>query len=540
MQIPSPTAAFSTLRANYKADLLSGFLVALIALPLSLGIATASGYPAIAGLITAIIGGVIATHLGSASLTVKGPAAGLIAIVIGAVTELGHGNGALGYRRALAVGVVAAVLQIGLALSRAGKLADFFPTSVVHGMLAAIGVIILAKQTYMVVGAVPHAKAPLALLAGVPNAVMHMNPFVVIIGAASLAILFAIPMLPWPGARRIPAPMIVVLLAVALSVYFGFQHEHTYVFRGVTHTVGPKQLVQLPGRLIDAIQLPDFSVILSGTSIKYVVMFTLVASLESVLSAKAVDTLDPKKNRSDMDADLLAAGVGNLLAASIGGLPMISEIVRSSANINNGAKSQWSNFFHGACLLVALVVFPGILQLIPLAALGAMLVYTGLRLASPRELKHAWEVGPEQLAIFLTTLVVTLATDLLVGVASGIVLKLIVHLARGVSPANLFRAQIAESVDGDTTTLACARALVFSNYLQLKRRVLETTSPVVVLDLADTSLVDHTVLEKLPDLQGELAAQGRELITLGLDEHVSFTGHATAARISPTVRSKAA
>ena len=135
-------------------------------------------------------------------------------------------------------------------------------------------------------------------------------------------------------------------------------------------------------------------------------------------------------------------------------------------------------------------------------------------------------------SIFLTTLVVTLATDLLVGVASGILIKLVVHLVRGVAPSNLFKAHVSPSVDGDTVTLACSKALVFSNYLQLKRRVLDTTQKVVVLDLADTTLVDHTVLEKLPDLAGELAAQGRKLITLGLDEHVSFTGHATAARIS--------
>lgn len=532
MSIPSPRAALTTLRGSFRADLTSGLLVALIALPLSLGIATASGFPPIAGLITAIIGGVLASHLGSAPLTIKGPAAGLIAIVIGAVTELGHGDASLGYKRTLAVGVVAASLQIVLALSRAGKLADFFPTSVVHGMLAAIGVIILAKQIYVVVGAVPHAKAPLALLAGVPEAILHVNPMVVVIGVVSLAILFAIPMLPWPAARRVPAPMVVVTFAIALSTYYGFQHEHAYLFAGTAHTVGPAQLVQLPGRLIDALAFPDFSAITSPGSIKYIVMFTLVASLESVLSAKAVDTLDPRKHRSDMDTDLLAAGVGNLVAASIGGLPMISEIVRSSANINNGAKSQWSNFFHGAFLLFALVAFPGLLQLIPLAALGAMLVYTGLRLASPREFKHAWEVGPEQLAIFLTTLVVTLATDLLVGVASGILIKLVVHLVRGVAPSNLFKAHVSPSVDGDTVTLACSKALVFSNYLQLKRRVLDTTQKVVVLDLADTTLVDHTVLEKLPDLAGELAAQGRKLITLGLDEHVSFTGHATAARIS--------
>ncbi len=532
MSIASPTAAFSALRANYRADLLSGFMVALIALPLSLGIAAASGFPPIAGLITAIIGGVLASHLGSAPLTIKGPAAGLIAIVIGAVTELGDGDAMLGYKRTLAVGVVAASLQIVLALSKAGKLADFFPTSVVHGMLAAIGVIILAKQIYLVVGAPPHAKEPLALLAGVPEAVRNFNPMVLVIGAASLGILFAIPMLPWPRARRIPAPMVVVALAIALSHYYGFEHEHAYFWGGIEHIVGPAQLVHLPGHLLDAITFPDFGAILTGPSIKYIVMFTLVASLESVLSAKAVDTLDPKRSRSDMDADLLSAGAANLACSLLGGLPMISEIVRSSANINNGAKSQWSNFFHGAFLLLALVVFPGVLQMIPLAALGAMLVYTGLRLASPTEWKHAWHVGPEQLAIFMTTLIMTLATDLLVGVASGIALKFVVHAARGVTLGNFFSVNISETTDGDTTTLACSQALVFSNYLALKKRVLATTAKVVVLDMADTTIVDHTVLEKVPDLEGALAAEGRKLITLGLDQHTSFTGHATAARIS--------
>lgn len=515
---------------HLKDDLLSGFLVFLIALPLCLGISMASGFPPVAGVMTAVVGGVVVTWIGSARLTIKGPAAGLIVIAIGAVTELGGGDATTGYRRALAVGVVAAVIQIGLALARAGALGDVFPPSVIHGMLAAIGVIIMSKQAHTVLGVVPEAKEPLRLIAEVPHSIAHLNPEIAVIGGISLLILFGLPLFDNKWVKRIPAPLVVLVVAMPLGLYFDLDHQHTYSFHNHDYMVGPNHLVQLPGSILRAVATPDFSVVTSGTSIKYVIMFALVGSIESLLSVNAVDALDPEKHASDLNKDLLATGVGNLVAAAIGGLPMISEIVRSKANIDSGAKSRVSNFFHGLFLLLFVALAPGLLHQIPLAALGAMLVYTGARLASPLELVRTYRIGAEQLLIFVVTLFVTLATDLLLGVAAGLVLKIIIHLKNGASIKSLFSVPIEQRREGDRLILVVRQAAVFTNLLGLKKRLLAIDGDVreVVVDFSDTWVVDHTVLERLHGMAREWPSC--TLAVTGLSRHVASSPHEHAAR----------
>lgn len=518
---------------TWKRDLSSGFLVFLIALPLCLGIAMASGFPPIAGILTAIVGGVLGTVLGSARLTIKGPAAGLIVIALGAVTELADpSDPSLGYKRALAVGVVAGLLQIGLALVRSGSLGDAFPPSAVHGMLAAIGVIIVSKQAHTLMGVKPLAKEPLGLLAEIPHSFMNMNPEIFLIGAVSLAILFGMPKLPFKWAKKVPAPMVVVTTAILLEHLFDLEHDHTYSWHGHQYPIGPTYLVTLPGRLLDALALPDFGAVLSGASVKYIVMFTLVGSLESLLSAKAVDQLDPKHRHSDLNRDLLATGIANTVASAIGGLPMISEIVRSSANINSGAQSRLSNLFHGTFLLLFVLLLPGLLHQIPLAALGAMLIYTGLRLASPAEFVKTFRIGPDQLAVFTTTLVVTLATDLLVGVMSGVLLELLIHFGRGARLATLFKTH-AETLDAEgQSVLKVTNSALFTNYIGLKKRIEGLSQKVesLVLDLRETQLVDHTVLEKLHHLELEWERLGKRLIIVGLEDHKTASDHHAASR----------
>jgi MFS superfamily sulfate permease-like transporter len=522
--------------STWAADLLAGFLVFLIALPLCLGIAMASQFPPIAGILTAVIGGLIATFCGSARLTIKGPAAGLIVIALGAVTELGAGDNARGYRLALATIVVAAVLQVLFSLVKAGALGDFFPSSVMHGMLAAIGVIICSKQLHTVVGVTPEKGGPLLLLAQVPGSFSNANPEVAVIGLASLIVLFGWPILPWAQVRKVPAQLIVVIMSVALAAWFDLGHEHHYSFQGHDFMVGPKFLVELPGSLLSAITLPDFSQVLSAVSIKYIVMFALVGSIESLLSAKAVDALDPERRRSDMDRDLLAVGIGNLMAGMLGGLPMISEIVRSSANITNGARTKLANFFHGMFLLVFVAAVPWLLARIPLAALAAMLIYTGLRLASPREFAKTWRIGREQMVIFASTLLVTVASDLLLGVAAGIIVKITLHWLHGMPIRNVFKPQVEIMVVGDTTVLRVGHAAVFSNYLTIRRHIVSAPGERqhIVVDLSLTRLVDHTVMEKLHELEMEYASSGRKLEVRGLEQHVSVSEHPLAARRKPT------
>jgi MFS superfamily sulfate permease-like transporter len=507
----------------------------LIALPLCLGIAMASGFPPVAGLLTAIIGGVVSTWLGSARLTIKGPAAGLIVIALGAVTELGGGDLSVGYRRALATIAVAAAIQIVFALLRAGTLGDFFPSSVVHGMLAAIGVIIFSKQAHVLLGVSPTGKDPISLLEEIPHSLRLLNPEIALIGALSLVILFGHPLLKGRMAwlKRVPAPLLVVLVAVPLGLAFDLDHAHTYTFSLTqeAYKLGPNFLVNLPNNLLSAITFPDFSAVFSSTSLKYIAMFALVGSIESLLSVKAVDSLDPEKRRSDLDKDLLATGVGNLAAGLLGGLPMISEIVRSSANIGYGAKSRLSNFFHGVFLLVFVAFAPALIHRIPLAALAAMLIYTGVRLASPKEFVKTFRIGPEQLFIFSVTLLTTIATDLLVGVATGILVEMVVHLINGATLRGLFRPIIVEHEANGTVELRVARAAVFSNYLGLKKRLARFShARQVVIDLSETRLVDHSVMEKLHQLAGEFSREQRHLELRGLEEHRGLSDHPLAAR----------
>lgn len=516
--------------AGPLADLRAGFLVFLIALPLSLGIAMASGFPPIAGVITAIVGGLLATPLGSARLTIKGPAAGLIVIALGAVLELGNGDMALGYHRTLAVGAIAAGLQIVLGLLRTATIGISMSPSVVHGMLAAIGVIIVSKQLHTVVGVTPHAREPLELLLEVPHSFAHANPEILLLGAASLLILFLWPRLRFGWSRAIPPQLVVLLLAVPIGLWFDLPHAHDYDFLSGHYHVGPEFLVNLPGSLLEAVAFPDFSAVFSAASWKYVIMFALVGSIESTLSVLAVDALDPEPRPSNLNRDLFVVGVANMVCAFLGGLPMISEIVRSKANIDAGARTGRANFAHGLLLLVFVALAPGLLQTIPLAALGAMLVFTGLRLAAPREFAHAREVGLDQLALFLTTLIVTLATDLLLGVGVGIALKLVLHFIRGARFGSLFRARVESRLDEDVFVLSVHGAAAFTSLLAIRRHLdaLPAQARTVRLDLSDVVLVDHTFSSRIAAMASELPGVALEVV--GTETMTAASGHPHCSR----------
>lgn len=515
---------------SFVADFRAGFLVFLIALPLCLGIAMASGYPPIAGILTAVVGGVVVSLLGSAPLTIKGPAAGLIVIVIGAVQELGQGDPMTGYRRALAASVIAAIFQIIFAFAGAATIGLAISPSVVHGMLAAIGVIIISKQSHVAMGVAPAGKGPFPLLAEIPHSIMNANPEVLFIGAFSLLLLFAWPMIRNRWTKKIPAHIIVLVVAMALGVMFDLDHEHVYKFLDHDHQIGPKYLVQLPGALLQAVAFPDFSAVFSATSIKYIVMLALVGTIESTLTVIAVDTMDPKKKTSNLNRDLFALGVGNLVASLIGGLPMISEIVRSKANVDNGATSSRANFFHGALLLAFVALAPNLLHAIPLAALAAMLIFTGTRLASPNEFKHAFHLGWDQLALFLTTLIVTLATDLLVGVAAGIALKVILHIARGAPLNSLFRTRIQRTEVGNELQLKLYGTATFINLLTIRNhlRKLPPSLQRVTIDVSDAYLIDHTFLARMENIMQELPHATYTIV--GLDRSTPMSAHPHAAR----------
>jgi MFS superfamily sulfate permease-like transporter len=545
----SPTDDGSPLLNRLRADALAGFLVFLIALPLCLAIAKASGFPEIAGVFTAIVGGLVTPWISNSQLTIKGPAAGLIVIVLGAVTDFGFtptpqnaseiaGNLAA-YKLALAVGVVAAVVQIFFGMLRAGALSDFFPSTAVHGLLAAIGIIIISKQVPVALGVTPHGREPLELLAEIPREILQLNPEIAAIGLISLLILFLYPLIKNALLRKIPAPVVVLAVAVPMAWFFNLSQPHDYSVLGHHYTVNNKFLANVPSNLASAITFPDFSAFtapaLVWKALKWVVMFSLIGSLESLLSAKAIDILDPLRRKTNYNRDLLAVGVANLVSSSIGGLPMISEIVRSRANIDNGAKSKFANLFHGLFLLLAVALAAAAIRMIPLAALAAMLVYTGFRLAHPREFLHVYQIGREQLVVFVGTIVAVLATDLLIGIFIGIGIKLLIQFINGVPLRSLLLPDTEIQQIDERTWLICPRhAAVFFNWIPIRRKIEQfglAQHMNVIVDLSNTQLVDHTVMEKLHQLEHEFTQQGIALAIVGLDDHIALSDHPAAARL---------
>lgn len=385
----------------------------------------ASGCPPIAGVITAMIGGLVSSFLGSARLSIKGPAAGLIVIILSAVQELGQGNAFLGYKRCLGVAVVAAIFQIIFSRLNAGRIGHWIPSAVIHGMLAAIGVIIIAKQLHVMFGVIPHSKTPLELIAEVPQSIVHANPEIFVIGLLTLLVTLFAPMIPVWIAKKIPPAVISLALVLPLALYWHLDHTHTYQILAYTFNVGPDFLVALPNNLMASLVFPDFSALSSLIGWKYVIMLAIIGSIESLLTIMALD------KKSDPNKDLFSVGVGNLCSVMIGGIPMISEVVRSKANIDAGAQNQGSNFFHAVFLLLSVTFLTPIIHEIPLSALAALLIITGFRLSSPIEFYKAWKIGADELAVFVTTLVVTLKEDLLVGVLAGMMLKIAIDMFTG-------------------------------------------------------------------------------------------------------------
>ncbi len=517
-----PKTGLAGLKENWKTDSVTGFLVFLLALPLSLGIAKASGFEPAMGVLTAMVGGLFVSFFKVSPLTIKGPAAGLITVCAAAVADM-NTLGFAGHNpvhMACGIIVVMALIQIVFGFLKLGSLSDFFPHSAVHGMLAAIGIIIIAKQIPVLMGDDPmvyKGQKPLELLANIPKFISESHAHLAAVGLISLLLMFALPKVKLNFLKKIPAPMIVLLLAVPMGLYWHFKHDYS--------------LVKI-GDFWGNISLnADFSAIGTFPFWKYVFMFLFVNSLESLLTVKAVDGLDPYKRESSYNGDLIGLGAGNAVSGLLGGLPMISEVVRSGSNVGFGAKTKWSNFFHGVFLLMAMLLMIPVIELIPNAALAAMLIFAGFRLAAPKEFIHTYHIGKEQLAIFLVTIIVTLMEDLLLGIAAGIIVKFLFHLYNGASFKSLFKSNYELIKSDGSTNIKIAGAAVFSNLLGYKK-VLTNLAPKenVKVDLSATNLVDHSFMAFIHHFEHEYNANGGNFQIIGLENHKALSNHPLASR----------
>ena len=518
-----PASGIQGLKENWKQDMLAGFMVSLLALPLSLGIAKASGFPAAMGVLSAIVGGLATTFFKVSALSIKGPAAGLITICAGAVLEFGGGE--QGWQVASAIIVVAAIIQILFGALKLGSLSDFFSTTAVHDMLAAIGIIIILKHIPILLGDDPSlyaGESPIELLLDIPNFVAHLHWHIFVVGAVGLIIMFEYPLLKSRFFQRIPAPMVVLLLTVPLAVYWHLRE-----------TEGAYSMVTV-GDFWGSFGFHfDFSLIATFAFWKYVIMFLFVNSLESLLTVKAVDELDTTPRKANPNGDLIGVGAGNIISGLLGGLSMISEVVRSSANVNFGAQTKWANFFHGIFLLLAMIFLIPFIETIPNAALASMLIYAGYKLTSPKEFLHVYHVGKEQFLVFLVTIIVTLAEDLLVGIAVGLLVEMIVYSIKGTSFKNIFKAQYQTAMQDQKHILKVQGAAQFSNLIGFKKELEKTPEKAyLIVDFSNATLVDHSFMSYITYFKSEFESRGGTVDLKGLEKLNPVSNHALATRVS--------
>ncbi len=504
-------------RQYLKDDLLAGVVVFLVALPLCLGIALASDAPLFAGIIAGVVGGIVVTLVSGSSLGVSGPAAGLAVIVAGAI-------GKLGYEAFMLAVVLCGILQVALGFMRAGIISHYFPTAVIKGMLAGIGVIMVLKQIPHLMGNDTSWMGELRFLeedghntlSELYYSLLTIHPAAIGVGILSLAILFI-----WrrpfiknkPGFSQIPAPLVVVVFGILIN-------ELVKVTVPRLSLIGD-DLVQLPvamsfGAILDFVTLPDFSQI--GNPQVYTVALTLavIASVETLLSVEAADKLDPRKRVTPTNRELKAQGIGNLICGLLGGMPVTQVIVRSATNVTAGGKTRTASFFHGVLLLISVLLVPTLLNRIPLACLAAILLEVGYKLTRIGIFREMYRQGWQQFFPFIATVLGIVFTDLLIGVGIGLVVGLF-HIL-------LYNYKTDYLLDVDEAAkrriVYLSEHMSFLNKAALTRVLKEIPAGAEVsIDGSRSVMIDYDVKEVLKDFFTRAKAEDIKVTFKGIDEN---------------------
>lgn len=486
--------------ANLKSDFASGLVVFLVALPLCLGIAMASGAPLFSGIISGVVGGIVVGYLSKSHISVSGPAAGLTAIILTAITDLGA------FDVFLTAVFIAGLIQLALGFLKAGSISNYFPTNVIEGMLAGIGIIIILKQ-------LPHAFGYDADFEGDQSFLQadkgntfstlfdifnHVQLGAIIISLVSILILLAWDKIAFlKKFKLIPGALVAVVVGVILNQIFINTGSLLAIMK--EHLVSlpvPQSLEELKGIIIT----PNFSGITNPQVWIVGLTIAIVASIETLLCIEASDRMDIHKRYTDTNVELKAQGIGNIVSSLLGGLPMTSVVVRSSANNNAGAKSKISAIIHGILLLVSVLTIPMILNKIPLATLAAILILVGYKLAKPATFKHFWENGKYQFIPFIATLLAVVFTDLLKGVALGILISIIFILKGNLKRAYSFRKE--EYVDGDIIHIDLAQEVSFLNKAAIKSTLNEIPeNSKVIINAHDTVYIAHDILDLIREFK---------------------------------------
>ncbi len=537
---------------HWRHDLMAGLLVSLTSLPFSLGIAIASGAPPIAGLISAIIAGLILPFLGGSFVTISGPAAGLAPALLAAMTLLGHGNTGIGYPRLLAVICMVGTIQVVLSRLGAAKLSAAFPAAVVEGMLASIGLMIIAKELTHFLGHPYHSHEFFGILRETPAEMGLIQPSVLAVGMICLVLMFVLPKLQIRWLRSVPPPLFVVIVGIALAKLLG---------------LGGGNLIHVPDNVLQhGIVVPDFAGLFADHSLVWIVVTTvltlvMIDGVESLATIAAVDRIDPFHRKSDPDRTLMAMGISNICSSLAGGLTIIPGGVKSKLCVVSGGRTLWANFANACFLLSYLFVLPPLINLIPYASLAAILIYTGWRMCEPVIWKHVAHFGGEQLFLFTATVIATLATDLLWGIAIGMGLKLFLNLAlstrdlrKGLPVTSAgevvqgSRHVIEHLVDffgnpvtdrqriGDCYLIRFDRPLVCFNAFHLQRefRQIPTGVSDIILHFGDrVSLIDHTTCEYLLNFVDEHRKSVGWVEMIGIERLIPRSPAETSMRLAP-------
>ncbi|WP_231690904.1 SulP family inorganic anion transporter [Aureliella helgolandensis] len=519
--------------SNIARDTTSALVVFLVALPLCLGIALASGAPLFSGLVSGIVGGIVVGLLSGSHTSVSGPAAGLTAVVAAQIAGLGSFNAFL-----LAV-VVGGVIQIGLGIARAGALSAFFPSSVIKGLLAAIGVILILKQIPHLLGhdsdpdgemsfAQPDEHNTFSEIGTLFTGDLHIGA--TIIGLASIALLLAWGRFTIFKKSNIPAPLVVVIFGVGLQMLFSRL--------GGVWSVDAGHLVQIPvaesfRELTGFLQFPDFREILNPAIYVAGVTIAVVASLETLLNLEAADKIDTRRRNSPPNRELLAQGCGNVVAGLVGGIPVTSVIVRSSVNVNSGANSKLSAIMHGIFLLICVVMFPVYLNLIPLSALAAILLVTGFKLASPKLFSQMWAEGRYQFVPFIVTLVSIVFTDLLIGIVIGLIVSVLFILNSNLR--HPLRRIVEKHASGEVIRVELSNQVSFLNRGALDK-LLSSAEPgtQLLIDATHSDYIDPDVLSLIRDYKENAGPARRVSVSLRgfrdkykLNDELQFADYST-------------
>ncbi|MFN3446609.1 MAG: SulP family inorganic anion transporter [Bacteroidia bacterium] len=511
--------SFATIKQAFPA----GLVVFLVALPLCLGIALASGAPLFSGLIAGIVGGVVVAVFSGSQLAVSGPAAGLTVIVLNAITEIGSYQGFL-----LAV-VLAGVLQIILGFAKAGTIGKYFPSSVIKGMLAAIGVILIMKQ-------IPHALGYDAdyngdfqfiqsdsenSLTALISALNKTNLGAAIISVVSLAILLTWDKLKSTKLGMVPAPLIVVIVGIGLNMFFETTHQ---IF-----TLRDEHLVTVPvansiSEFVTFFTLPDFSYLNQVSVYKAAFTLAIIASIETLLSIEAVDKIDPYKRDTPSNQELKAQGIGNLVSGFIGGLPLTAVIVRGAANVNAGAQSKMSAVIHGLLLLLSAIFIPKVINLIPYASLAAILLVTGYKLTKVSLYKSMLKVGADQFIPFIVTILAIVFTDLLIGISIGLAIGVFYVLKNNMQ--NTYSNNMKTRKDNEPIHIVLSEEVSFLN----KASILQTLEDLpehshVIIDGSRSRYIDYDVLEVINDFKDTARFKNIKLELIKIKDVYRFGAH---------------